>query len=384
MNIGNEMLVDMVEERKCQRAFLPTLDPIDYLPGHYRVWEDLAGNLSDYLTAGCLKKIIKDVPVLGLDMLYTSAQKERAFGVLSLLAQAYIHGNRNSPYEKYLPKAISVPLLLLGKKLDRLPVLTYFSHGLNNWARINKDENIEIGNLKVLKTFYGGLDERWFVASHVEVEAKAIPIFEYIDPEINQIVFNDLADLKALLSITALSIEDMSKSLLKVKEGCDPYIFFTRVQPFMRGFDGVIFEGDANSESSSHSYVGGSGAQSPLIPFLDAILGISHAEDDLLKYLKNLRSYMPKEYQVMLSSLESKKSLREIVQHSGDSSLKEMYNRCVIALGDFRSKHLEISIEYIHKPAMQLKSDKGGQGTGGSPFVAYLKKHREETYSCCI
>jgi indoleamine 2,3-dioxygenase len=380
MNRGNEMLIDLIEEHKCQRAFLPFHDPIDSLPGYYKVWEDLADNLSDYLTAGYLKNVVREAPVLGLELLHTTAQKERAFGILCLLAQAYIHGSRNSSYEKFLPKAISIPLVMLGKKLDRLPVLTYFSHGLNNWNRINKDKNIEVNNLKILRTFYGGLDEQWFVASHVEVEANAIPIFEYVDTDINQIVFGDLTDLAALLSIIALSIENMSRSLLRVKEGCDPYIFFTRVQPFMRGFEGVIFEGDGSLESSTHSYVGGSGAQSPLIPFLDAILGISHAEDDL----NNLRRYMPRDYQLMLSTLESKKSLREITLQTGDHSLKEMYNRCVVALGDFRARHLEISIEYIHKPATQLNSDKGDKGTGGSPFVAYLKKHREETYSCCI
>ena len=49
----------------------------------------------------------------------------------------------------------------------------------------------------------------------------------------------------------------------------------------------------------------------------------------------------------------------------------------------FRAMHLEYAATYIHKQA-QIKNPFGTggstiRGTGGTPFMKYLKKHRDET-----
>jgi indoleamine 2,3-dioxygenase len=149
----------------------------------------------------------------------------------------------------------------------------------------------------------------------------------------------------------------------------------------MQGMRDVIYEGVTEFENRPQNFPGGSGAQSTLMPLLDAALGIRHAADALITYLHELRRYMPPDHQAFLSEVEGGSSVRDYVLRMREESLVEQYNRCVEELGNFRAEHLKMSVEYIQRPAQQQASDRGEHGTGGSPFVRYLKKHREETFA---
>jgi len=260
-------------------------------------------------------------------------------------------------------------------------VLTYASHGLNNWRRFESDGPIALGNLAILRTFFGGLDEEWFVAVHVEIEARATPLVEAVIAARNAVGANGPEDLRRSLRVVADALQTMFATLLRVRENCDPHIFFNRVQPFMQGIKDVIYEGVTEFENRPQNFPGGSGAQSALMPLLDAALGIQHAADALIAYLHELRRYMPPEHQAFLSEIERGPSIREYVLRLRENSLVEQYNCCVEELGRFRAEHLKMSVEYIQRPAQQQASTRGEHGTGGSPFVRYLKKHREETFA---
>ena len=66
----------------------------------------------------------------------------------------------------------------------------------------------------------------------------------------------------------------------------------------------------------------------------------------------------------------------------GSKKLKNEYNNCLEEIRAFRDLHLEFASIYIHKQS-QIKNPFGGgstiTGTGGTPFMKYLKKHRDET-----
>ena len=102
-------------------------------------------------------------------------------------------------------------------------------------------------------------------------------------------------------------------------------------------------------------------------------------------YLIEMRDYMPPEHRSFIERLECGPDLRRYVAARKEShpSLREVYNTCVDWLVRFRSKHLEYAALYI-----QRQGDKPGQldhsnltdvGTGGTPFMPYLRKHRDET-----
>jgi len=51
----------------------------------------------------------------------------------------------------------------------------------------------------------------------------------------------------------------------------------------------------------------------------------------------------------------------------------------VSIVGDFRAKHLEYAGTYIHAQAQVTPGNPSAVGTGGTPFMVYLRKHRDES-----
>jgi indoleamine 2,3-dioxygenase len=56
----------------------------------------------------------------------------------------------------------------------------------------------------------------------------------------------------------------------------------------------------------------------------------------------------------------------------------EAYDACLHWLEAFRSLHLEYAASYIHAQAGG-GANPSDVGTGGTPFMQYLAKHRDET-----
>ena len=77
--------------------------------------------------------------------------------------------------------------------------------------------------------------------------------------------------------------------------------------------------------------------------------------------------------------MESGPPVRDFVERAGTPELWEAFDACVGWLETFRSLHLEYAGRYIHSQAEQSPSNPTDVGTGGTPFMAYLSKHRDET-----
>ena len=89
---------------------------------------------------------------------------------------------------------------------------------------------------------------------------------------------------------------------------------------------------------------------------------------------------MPPKHNQYIKDLESKSITRNLIQES--SGLQRIYDDCLEEIRKFRSMHLEYAGTYIHQQS-QLKNPfgRGGStitGTGATPFMKYLKKHRDE------
>ena len=373
-------------------TFLPKKDPLKTYTTDTRSLKliaDIAAHLPKLLLTGQVQKTIKDLNVNALSV--NSIIKDGdirevklAMAHLSFISHAYIWGGKNP--EKILPEAIAKPWVKLANKLERPPILSYGSYCLDNWYRVDSKEDISLQNVGLITNFLGGVDEDWFVTIHVCIEnaaSKAVNAatkLSYLneDNSINEY----LANLKHIVA----SLKEVNKIFSRMPEKCDPYIYYHRVRPFIFGTKdnpdlkkGLIYEGQFNNKPQF--FRGETGAQSSIMPFLDGALGIYHTKDHLRHYLNEMRDYMPPEHRKMIEDVESRSNAKTYIQQS--KRLVNEYNKCLEEIRKFRALHLEFAATYIHQQS-QIKNPfgRGGStitGTGGTPFMKYLKKHRDET-----
>ena len=307
-----------------------------------------------------------------------------AMSHLSFIAHAYIWGG-NKP-QPILPEVIAEPWVKLANYLGRPPILSYASYCLDNWYKIDRNEPISLNNVALINNFLGGVDEDWFVTIHVCIEDAASGAIDaaYKISDLNE--NSSIKDFLSQLKQIRKSLKKVNHIFSKMPQKCDPYVYYHRVRPYIFGTKdnpdlkkGLIYENQYNNKPQF--FRGETGAQSSIIPFLDGALGIGHTNDNLKHYLNEMRDYMPPKHRKMIERVENKSRAKEIILKS--KMLTKEYNHCVEEIRKFRAQHLEYAATYIHKQA-QVKSDVGTggsvvRGTGGTPFMKYLKKHRDET-----
>lgn len=306
--------------------------------------------------------------------------------LLSYFGHAYVWGGAK-PADR-IPQGVAVPWHAVALRLGRPPVLSYASYALNNWRRLDPSAAIELGNIVLLQNFLGGVDEEWFILVHVDIEAKAAEAMAAIGPAQEAVRSDQPKLLEQSLGAIASSLDRMHQTLLRMPEHCDPYIYFNRVRPYLYGWkdqpalpDGVVYEGVEALGGRPQKFRGETGAQSSIIPSLDAALGISHKADPLRAYLTEMREYMPPNHRTFIESIEQGPSTRRYVQERRLShpALRDAYNACVKWIDNFRSIHLEYASRYIQQQSQRNASNLPNVGTGGTPFMPYLAKHLDET-----
>ena len=369
-----------------ERGFLPSADPLKRLPSNFQVWEDAARELPKLLAAGRIRPVLRDMPVLNVDGLRDEPEFQRAMLLLSYFGHAYAWGIGSVP--DHIPAPVAIPWHGVAEKLGRPPVLSYASYALNNWRRIDPDGPISLGNIVLLQNFLGGIDEEWFILVHVEIEAKAAPLLVALVEAQEAVREKRSEDLKRHLTAVATNFNNMYATLERMVENCDPYIYFHRVRPYIHGWkdhpalpDGMVYEGVGAYAGKPQQFRGETGAQSSIIPSIDAALGVMHKDDPLRPYLMEMRNYMPPRHRAFIDALEDGPSIRShvIENRSQNPGLLAAYNDCIRMLERFRSKHLEYAAGYVHKQSLQSPYNPTERGTGGTPFIPYLKKHRDET-----
>ena len=365
------------------RGFLPSKDPLDRLPARYDVWETAAYGLPKLLTTTHVRSHLSQLPALPLDGLKTEPQRERAMLLLSYFGHAWVWGEAVASAR--LPANLAVPWHAIATQLGRLPVLSYASYALHNWRRMDARGPVALGNIVLLQNFLGGVDEEWFILIHVDIEAKAGVALAAIDAA--REAAGDAVALHANLTDMGGALAAMYGTLCRMPEFCDPYIYYNRVRPYIHGWknnpalpDGLVYEGVKAYGGKPQKLAGETGAQSSIIPALDAALGVGHDDDPLRPYLLDMRNYMPPAHREFIASVEASAGIRSFVMAQKDNLvLREAYNACVTWVERFRAKHLEYAASYIFKQAQSSVANPTAVGTGSTPFMPYLKKHRDET-----
>lgn len=380
MTTLNHFCVDEV------RGFLPTVDPLGSLSSEYALWERVAADLPKLIVTDQLRSTINSLPPFPADCLQGEAEKERAMMILSYIGHAYVWGA--TPAAHSIPAVLAMPWYQVASMLGRPPVLSYASYALHNWRRFDMNRPPELGNIGLLQNFLGGADEEWFILIHVDIEHLAAPALRSLLPLQAAVANGDVAGARAALAVIGGSLERMFNSLARMPEYCDPYIYYNRVRPYIHGWkknpvlpNGLLYEGVAEYQGVPQQFRGETGAQSSIVPCMDAVLGVGHEEGPLLQHLKEMREYMPPAHRRFMEHIEQGPSVRALViaNKESDPELKDRYNRCVTWIERFRSKHLEYAASYIESQKQSSEGNPTQVGTGGTPFMPYLKKHRNET-----
>lgn len=372
-----------------ERGFLPERDPTPQM--EHVVWARYARNLPKYLMTGQVREILDGMQLIdGCSI--TDERLEEAMMYLSFLGHAYVWGEPN-PIEA-IPANIAVPWCEIARRLGRPPILSYASYALNNWTRVNESEPIELGNIYLNQNFLGGADEEWFIMIHIDIEAKAGPAIAKLVRAHNFLNMEKVVDEKTItqyLNDAAIHMQAIHDTLKRTTEWCDPYIYYNRVRPYIHGWknnpvypDGIAYDGMNMFAGQKFQFRGETGAQSSVIPTLDALLSVTHKDDPLKEYLVEMRHYMPPKHRELMEEIEKYPAIKDFVEkrpgiREPNKNLETAYNKCVQIMNDFRTTHLEFAATYIHKQSSTGDANSTAVGTGGTPFMKYLKKHRDET-----
>jgi indoleamine 2,3-dioxygenase len=370
-----------------ERGFLCSYDAADVvLPSELAPAVEAAVDLPRTLLTGRVRHHLGQLPVLNLKRFCgeaSEAELRTAMVRYSFMVQAYVWGEREAP--KSLPAPLAVPIWALAKRLGQQPLLPYSSYVLDNWDRLDRGGPIALDNLWMIQNFLAGQDEAWFVLVHVAIEARAGEMLSLIPALVEAADRGDASTVEQGLARVNRVWDDVNAIFDRMPERCDPYIYFHRVRPYIHGWKdnpalgaGLIYEGVPETDGKPQAFRGQTGSQSTIVPSMDALLGIGHAEDPLRTFLDELHIYRPPAHRTFVDKVRAASHLRAFIQKSGSPVLRELYNDCVAKLARFRTRHLEYAASYIAKQSKDSAGNDTDVGTGGTPFMKYLKKHRDE------
>ncbi|KKY31039.1 putative indoleaminedioxygenase [Diaporthe ampelina] len=411
-------------------GFLPSEEPLGFLPNsYYEPWELLIHNIQDLLASGTLRQRVEQVPVLSTDGLRTEPEWRRAYVILTFLTHSYVWGG-DKPAE-VLPPAISVPLLAVSRHLEVPPVATYAA--LNLWNFTSSTGCFtDLDSLRSRHTFTGTEDESWFLCVSVAMEAQGAYIMPTMLGALRAIHTRDYDTVTAALDELSACISKVGVLLDRMRQGCDPMVFYHRIRPFLAGSMNMaaaglprgLFYDEGDGRGSWQQWRGGSNGQSSLIQFWDVVLGVTHTPEgsnnphskagrpEDKSFHHEVRGYMPGGHRRLLEHVGRSGSIRSLAMMptggEGHARMQQAYTAATRALADFRNKHLGIVTAYIVIPsrrpwaggvgsrAVNLATlstrqqgdkrdagrdgaDKELTGTGGTALLPFLKQARDDT-----
>lgn len=332
---------------------------------------------------------------------------------------------------KVLPPSISVPLLSASSHLEVPPTATYAALNLWNFTSSTADFT-DLDSLESSHTFTGTKDESWFLCVSVAMEAQGAHVIPLMLKAISAIPSRDYDTITSALDQLSSNIRKVGVLLDRMRDHCDPMVFYHRIRPFLAGSKNMaaaglprgLFYDEGDGRGSWQQWRGGSNGQSSLIQFWDAVLGVEHTsgggnnpharagrpEDK--SFHEEVRSYMPGGHRRFLEHVRRSGSIRSLAMAPAGGPahrrMQEAYAAACRTLTEFRNKHLGIITSYIIVPsrkpwagdgnnkALNLatmstmqqseRKDAGGEsadkeltGTGGTALLPFLKQSRDET-----
>ncbi len=356
------------------------------LPDQFAPILRAAARLSALLTSGRVRHFLDKLPDPQITDWATTAPEEEVRTAMvhySFLVQAYVWGEAQPP--AHLPANLSRPMCALADRLGQAPLLPYSGYVLDNWYRLDKSEPVSLDNIGMYQNFLCGEDENWFVLVHVAIEAEAGVLLDNAARLVAVARDRDEAEATRLLREMDAAWERIYAHFARMPERCDPYMYFHRVRPYIHGWannpaldGGLIYEGMDRYEGKPQAFRGQTGSQSSIVPAMDALFQVGHSDDPLKSFLDELHHYRPVQHRRFIEDIAAQSTLRDFVSSTDNAELKGEFNACVEQAARFRTRHLEYAASYINKQAGSIAGNDPDVGTGGTPFMKYLKTHRDE------
>lgn len=377
------MVSDMVDD--CwqitpEHGFLIYPDPIRDLAwvdsglgdGIVEHLETVANDLPDLIVDGYVREVLENLPLVDFSVVLNRDPRilERLHMLYTYFANAYIHMGK-TPTQR-LTASIAIPVVYLSEQVNRPPMLSYAGMVLNNWKRINPQKDLSVDNLELMQTFTHLYDEQWFFLVHVAIEARAGQVLHALRRSLIAVQADDTQTVLSCLRDIRAGLVDIVKIFHRMPDHCDPDRYYQQVRQPLFGLSNIIFEGVPQYHNQPQTFMGGSGAQSTIIPAVLATLGVKHQQSELTHYLSAIRAYMPQQHQTFVQNLTTD-DLRNYCQHH--LHLQDAYNHCLRQVMTFRRAHFYYARTYIFEKATDPI------GTGGTAFMEFLNRLIQETQS---
>lgn len=367
-------------------GFLPASPPLVRLPGeHFEPWEDLISRLPELNKAKQLRAEVEKLPEREFShlTLHSQAEWRRAYILLTFIGQSYIWGEGQQGLVDRLPSKLAKPWCMVSDHLHLKPVVCYASTVLYNFSLTDPLGPWDADNLDAINTFTGTVDEAWFYVVPILIELAAVPALRAIEGVFVDLQYGRKENVGICLQLVRDSLKTMRLELARMFEKCSPVTFFTKIRPFQAGSkgldvlpEGIVFEG---VDSKPRRYNGASAAQSSIIHVFDIFLGAVHSGSEK-DFLEAMRTHMPQGHADFLKKLGEMPSIRDYCICSRDCDLIAQYNGAVEEFGQFRSDHVVLVTRYIvNQQEHSVNSSLDNKGSGGTDFMKFLKKVRDET-----
>ncbi|KAB5518143.1 Indoleamine 2,3-dioxygenase [Coniochaeta sp. 2T2.1] len=389
-----------------RNGFVPLRVPLPRLPSSWELWEatldaarseklrhaeqllllDGQEKAAEEEKARVWRETVEKMPILPTDNLVGNEMElRRAHHVLAFIVQFYAH-TLSLTHPVTIPRSVTIPLLRISKELQQAPFLTYFDHALNNWSLIearNDAAPIESNNLVSQTTFTGTSDENelYMIDIRLELEgARALEQLRLITEEVTSTREPDAGRITDRLHRAALAIEKATQVLRTTPQLVSPLAFYHDISPWLRGpnLDPSArlwtWEGSEEVEDAAEMLTrtnSPNAGQSPLIPALDAYLGVEE-DDSKRAFLNRVLPYMLHGHAEYIQHLRSNGCpLRSFVERmreerGASSPVVAAYNAATGSLTGFRTAHLTIISQYILIPARKAgerAKDRGDRAT---------------------
>jgi indoleamine 2,3-dioxygenase len=349
------------------RGFLPLADPLRHFPldSPYAVLDEIGESLPERLTDPGFRTWAESLalPMFEQALTPSTLPALRLYYVrLGFLASGYVNQTCAPPTHR-LPASIAVPLAHACGLLDRPPMLSYDGYALYNWYRMDPAGPIALGNIDTTQNFVGIYDEHWFILVHVEIEALAAKSLRAMLALDEARAWHKAECLNDAIRVITHNVVEQTAVLRRIPERMSPDLYFAVFRPYIRFFENVVYEG-VDVPPANHR--GETGAQSSVVPALVSFFKIRHEPSALTRHVADMRSYMPSSHRQLLARLDASPDVRAVADPA-------LFNAAMEAIAEFRSVHYGFAQEYIDKRVRDPR------GTGGTPFMHWLKQLIDET-----